>query len=990
MRLAVLMLVTFFASLQSRAQQQNYTAFTVNNGLPSNSVQPCVEDNKGFLWVSTDSGIARFDGKHFQLFTTKDGLPDNEVLNVVKEEGNGRIWVNCFKQGPAYFDEIKNRFINADIDTNLRKVGLGTSLMHLSALQDGGVMYINETGYYILKDKKVSYYSPYKNGLVIKVFDNATKIIWKREKITQRPGPLTYKLAFYQSNGKKITDSLTLGVYKSTDIVLPFFNGQRFYNTFPFQGKCYIYSSIQSSPIKFKSDSITMPEPCFHYGITATFINFYGFSGKIYVYDKKSLKLLFTTGGNYAPNSLLNDSKGNIWVSTIDKGLLLYKKTAIRHIKMPHGFENKNFFSIARLPNGTIMAGNFNGEVFESKGPEGNLHTVAKTPTEIYRIRKIIVSQNKVFTFSEKGTAVNFGKELSTNLGTFFYAKTAIKYNDSIILVGQVGALYKLNTITEKATRLSFNFKRVTALAKTVNGMVYYGSTDGLYRYSYAEKKAWNLTKNHSLFTERITDLCATPDGLLWGATSGKGIFAIKDDKLVFHITTATGLINNAIRSLVATVPGQLWVGTGDGISIVNYTLNKKDQPKIRNLSVNDGLTNNVINEMVYHNDIVYAATADGISVIPAKISIPQFNIPVYLIGISVNQRDTILSSAYRLKSYQRNIQMHFAGVELGGHFKNLQYTIDKFPNWITLDQNTLTIQLTSGKHTVQVRAVEVNGNISNKILTLKFDIETPFWRSVWFWITLAALTQIAVIYLVNRRLKKRKEARLAKEILSVQTASLEQQAFTSLMNPHFMFNALNSVQHYINVQDRQNANRYLSDFASLIRKNFEAAQQSFIPLEQEIENIKIYLRLEQMRFNERFAYDVSVADNLDMEEWMIPTMIVQPLLENALLHGLMPSSIDGKLAIGLKEQNGGLLITITDNGIGLANSAALKNTGSHKSRGMELIKKRIAALSRFGAHAITICMAPAFSGEKNPGNQTTLFIPRELYEAWQRAQQPE
>ena len=988
MRLAVLMLVTFFACLQCSAQQKNYTAFTVNNGLPSNYIQPCVEDNKGFLWVSTDSGIARFDGKYFQLFTTKDGLPDNEVLNVVKEEGNGRIWVNCFKQGPAYFDEIKNRFINADIDTNLRKVGLGTSLMYLSALQDGGVMYNNETGYYILKDKKVSHYSTYKDGLVIKEFDNAAKIIWKRAKITS--GKATYKLAFYQSTGTKFTESLTLGIYRATDIVLPVFNEGRFYNMFPFQGKCYIYSSIQSSPIKFKSDSIIAPEPCFHYGITATFINFYGFSGKIYVYDKKSLKLLFTTGGNYAPNSLLNDSKGNIWVSTIDKGLLLYKKTTIRHIKMPHDFENRNFFSIARLPNGTIMAGNFNGEVLKSKGPEVIVHTVAKTPTEIYRIRKIIVSQNKVFTFSEKGTTVNFRKEIHTNLGTFFYAKTAIKYNDSIILVGQVGALNKLNTITEKATRLSFIPKRVTALAKTVNGMVYYGSTDGLYKYSYAEKKAWNLTENDSLFNERITDLCATPDGLLWAATSGKGIFALKNDKLLYHFTTANGIINNAVRNITSAAPGQVWIGTGDGISVINYNLSGTKTYKIQNLSVNDGLTNNVINEMIYQNDTVYAATADGISVIPAKISISKFNIPVYLTGISVNQRDTILSSSYNLRSSQRNIQMHFAGVELGGHFRNLQYTLDKLQNWITLDQNTLAIQLSNGSHTVQVRAVDVNGYVSSKILTIKFNIKTPFWRSVWFWITLAALTQIAIIYLVNRRLKKRKEARLAKEILSVQTASLEQQAFTSLMNPHFMFNALNSVQHYINVQDRQNANRYLSDFASLIRKNFEAAQRSFIPLEQEIENIKIYLRLEQMRFNERFAYEVNVADNLEMEEWMIPTMIVQPLLENALLHGLMPSSIDGKLAIGLKEQNGGLLITITDNGIGLANSAALKNTESHKSRGMELIKKRIAALSRFGAHAITICMAPAFSGEKNPGNQTTLFIPHELYEAWQHAQQPE
>src|ERR1700733_9869898 len=120
MRHAAFSLLALFISFACTAQQPKYTAYTVNDGLPSNNVYRCIEDNKGFLWVATDAGIARFDGKHFQVFTTKDGLPDNEVLAVVKEN-NGRIWVNCFKQKPAWFDEVKNRFINAKEDSSLAK-----------------------------------------------------------------------------------------------------------------------------------------------------------------------------------------------------------------------------------------------------------------------------------------------------------------------------------------------------------------------------------------------------------------------------------------------------------------------------------------------------------------------------------------------------------------------------------------------------------------------------------------------------------------------------------------------------------------------------------------------------------------------------------------------------------------------------------------------------------------------------------------------------
>ena len=154
-RLAAFLLTIIIIPITAFTQNGGYTlfrSFTVEDGLPSNHIYNCVEDNQGFLWVATDAGIARFDGKHFQTFTTKDGLPDEDVLDVVKEN-NGRIWINCFKQGPAYFDEIKNRFIDAKQDTNLAKVK-GTKDIYLTALKEGGVMYWDEMGSYFFGNGK--------------------------------------------------------------------------------------------------------------------------------------------------------------------------------------------------------------------------------------------------------------------------------------------------------------------------------------------------------------------------------------------------------------------------------------------------------------------------------------------------------------------------------------------------------------------------------------------------------------------------------------------------------------------------------------------------------------------------------------------------------------------------------------------------------------------------------------------------------------------
>ena len=985
MRLAIFCLLDFLISIACAAQQSNYKAYTVNDGLPSNNVYRCIEDDKGFLWVATDAGIARFDGKHFQIFTTKNGLPDNEVLAVVKEK-NGRIWVNCFKQKPAYFDEIQNRFINAKEDSSLAKIPEGTGIMFFFPLQNGGMMFFNEKGSFIYRDGNLASFLQRKssNRFLINETREGFRLQYGNSYTTKDGKVKDFISKIYNAKSDTDVDSVVIRINSPSEYLVPSLNDGKFYLFKGTSGQCFIFSNLMDRHLRFNYDSVKIPEPFSNFEFTPYSFYMLGISGKVYLFDKKTLHKEAVLSGSFLPNSVYKDVRGNIWLSTIDKGLLVYKRKQFNVVEMPSGFNNNNFLSIAIKQNGTIMAGNFYGEVIETGKRKVVVKSIPKSGI-VSRQRKILVSQHKIFTFSENGIYRNYVKHIKT------YGKTAINFNDSIIIVGQSYGLSKLNTITERLTGLKGLGKRVTALSAGVDGTFYFGSTDGLYKFKYDENRTIPLTQNNPLLQERVTSLCNTPDQLLWVATAGSGLLVVKDDNVLLHITEKEGIINNATRSISAGKPGQVWLGTSGGISVIHYiSKDGKINYSIQNLSVNDGLTSNVINEMIYQNDTVYAATANGITVIPASISIPKFNIPVQLIHISINQRDTILSASYKLSFDQHNIQMEFAGIELGGHFRNLQYSLDKNANWIDLGENILTVDLNSGSHNVLVRAVDVNGNASNKILSIKFYIDTPFWKTIWFWLIIAFVMQLSIIVIVNRWLKKRREEKLKKEITGVQIAALEQQAFTSLMNPHFIFNALNSIQHYINVQDRQNANRYLSDFASLIRKNFEASQQSFIPLEQEIENIKIYLRLELMRFSNRFVYQIIIDEHLDIEDWMIPTMILQPLLENALLHGIMPSSIDGNLLIDIKEQDHCVMIVITDNGIGIINSLALKVTGNkHKSRGMELIEKRIAALSCFGSTPITISISPAFESEKNPGNKIVLLIPQNLHQAWLHAQQP-
>lgn len=559
-------------------------------------------------------------------------------------------------------------------------------------------------------------------------------------------------------------------------------------------------------------------------------------------------------------------------------------------------------------------------------------------------------------------------------------AKTAEIFSDSVILIGTHVGLFSLNPKTQENRKLVPNSFagafRITAIAKADENSFYFGSINGLHKYDFKTDQYVSLQNINPELKERISSLCFTKDNLLWISTASNKILVLGNDNSVVGSVE----INASVRDISEGKSGEMLISTSNGIQIIRYRSDgKKLHFETKNITKNDGLLSNDVKETTYQNGKIYVATSHGISVIPENFEIPKSEIPTYLTQIFVNQKELEIAENYRLKYGEQDLQMQFSGVDLNGNFSHFQYALDE-SDWVNLDGQMLTIQLSTGKHNLKIRAVDSNGNRSDKVLSLDFDVEIPFWQQIWFWVLLGVLAQIILYFIISRNLKRKKEAEL-------QRATLEQQAFTSLMNPHFMFNALNSIQHYINVQDRKSANRYLSDFASLIRKNFNAAQQSFIPLEEEIENIKIYLELEKMRFNDRFQYSIMEDDDLDISDWMIPTMILQPLLENALLHGIMPSNEQGEIQIRLAQQEQYLLITIIDDGIGIANSKALKTKNTHESKGMELIHKRIKALSNFGEKPVSITIEPAFDSITNPGTKITLLVPFSLYSGWYKAQ---
>lgn len=272
-------------------------------------------------------------------------------------------------------------------------------------------------------------------------------------------------------------------------------------------------------------------------------------------------------------------------------------------------------------------------------------------------------------------------------------------------------------------------------------------------------------------------------------------------------------------------------------------------------------------------------------------------------------------------------------------------------------EMHVLQVKMSDSLHSEAQRKAtlsrEYQYQYDKKEAQLKLDNERRIgWKNkVLFTVVFSAVLIVALLlfYVRNSRLKAK-----------LDRAELEQQQYRSQMNPHFIFNCLNSIQHYIVHSDVVAANRYLSKFASLMRTTLDNNKVEAIMLNDEINYLDSYLTLEQMRFENKFAYEIKYAPNVDPYAIEILPTIIQPFAENAILHGLCPLEKDGMLSIFFEKQGQQLICKIEDNGIGRAASQGIKNTSGkvHVSHGMDLVKKRLALAStlnkkKFGVEII-------------------------------------
>jgi len=251
---------------------------------------------------------------------------------------------------------------------------------------------------------------------------------------------------------------------------------------------------------------------------------------------------------------------------------------------------------------------------------------------------------------------------------------------------------------------------------------------------------------------------------------------------------------------------------------------------------------------------------------------------------------------------------------------------------------------LPPGEYEFQIRCFNKTNGEFGKTISHRFTIQKPWWATFWFIGLTILISTVAATFIIRQKIRKIKEEAEKKTQISKQIAELEMKALQSQMNPHFVFNSINSIQNFVLGNQTDDALKYLAHFSQLLRSVLNFASLKFISIAEELEFLDHYTQLEKMRFDHCFAIDYHIEDSINPKEVLIPPMVLQPIIENSIKHGLVYKNPQGKIIISFNQYDDILYCTISDNGIG-PELASQKQTKTHTSKALSIIRERLKIL---------------------------------------------
>lgn len=940
-RYIIFLLFCLVMSRSVNAQGLVIRNYNVKDGLANATVYSAVQDQEGFIWFATPTGASKFDGKRFRNYTKKDGLTDNDVIKLAAD-ARGRIWFFTNNGRLSYY--YRHIVHNAENDSSLAYTSRNHFMQY--AFQDRAlnIWFLNTAGRVLQYNGRQTTY---------KLGTKPTDVLWllsqdtifhplqdyfhlgsvkdstnRSQKIFLTPAYPVQDERFgprIRQNPVVIVGN-TLYSFTPQDII-PFFKGAEWGIT------------EEISCMSIEKDNLWIGTPRSLYFIKDFFKG-----------ERRINKLL----DNHFVTSILNDRDGNIWITTYGDGVyhIPFKNFYFAYLDNTNGLYSHSIYSVLKdRRNGLLYIG-ANAGMLNIMDPAGHIQRYALDSTG---------GRNSVLSVLPTPTTKN-SVVIATDNAIYEYAPGMRKPREALKLrnikdldVSESGTVRVVsrnrvvNGLDGRQIDLSGLETQVSSVACVTDTSYYLGTGNGLY-YSEGNHQPIPVQDDPRL-GQSIKDL-QWIDGFLWIGTSDQGIFVLKNNQVIRHFRmTPDNLVSDICQGLYYDGNSRLYVATNRGVSVIDT----RNRVLLRNYTSNDGLMSDDIRGLSHAGDTLFIATSNGLCYF-SRDHIPVDTVPptVYLNAIRYGDSG-YLPRAYFQHIYERGSSFE---VEFGAIAYDLpdlveyQYNFsnDTSSGWVTTMSNIVPYpKLLPGDYTLLIRARKYKSDWSRPV-ALRINILPQWYQEWWARGILVLLALMAILLILRYIINRVKGGEKRKTEYNRRIAELEAKALTNQMNPHFIFNSLNSVQHLILEKEEKQALNFLADFATLMRQMLNNSRKSYISLEDEVAFLTRYLELEKIRFANSFVYKFELSEELKEYTVYIPPMLIQPILENAIKHGLAPKNGSGHLVVRLEMHGDLLYCAVDDDGIGWehANSMKTGKLTKHESTALSVIKERLQIIKSF------------------------------------------
>lgn len=946
----------FFIAVPAFCQEFPMLHFTTEDGLPSNNIYQVYKDGKGFLWFGTDKGAARYDGVKFEVFTTFNGLPDNEVVSF-KEDKYGRLWLGTFNGELCYYKD--DTFHNAGNTPFLRLPIKSSHILMMSLQKDSSMVVVFSN-----------------SSIFLNIHHNQCDVI-NISRLTQNGayGPLIYRQKITSNRYRLVFANTTLIADTNAQIKQQFSMDTLNVTSARSESRGFVF--CQDEEYLFNNKNIYTPDmrvvqqfpPHFHeqnyvQGIYINNYTFYATNNGLFVND--TIHLL----KDQNVSSVTSDTYGNFWISTLSGGIYELRANFYGMMSFKNAYDGKIKYCCAQK--GHLFFATANNNLYHIAN--GKLNCLLNYASIKQRNYSIPVEPG--YLIDDNYAYYNFYNHDYLTMDNVFSGKNKVRYHDlydgikTVIRINDYIYIRRRNeilriknskddkTIKPQLIGIPTQGERIFGFAKDNENNIWYATVNSVYKitdtittlqpqfrkmsfksFEFLGNRLIGYTHDNQLFVCSNISSNITIDSVQTQDCIWDKFYPIDD----YHMLIST---NNYYRLLTVD----------EANNSRNFKVSIIRDPFIPNPA--DAVCLDKTNCYFFKNGQVTSMDINSL-LVPAPA--PR----LYFTTLKTGSQSCIIHDQVIIPfAESKNINISFATVAHSNAKVFYQYSVSKNnrDNWVDINGEDISlINSGFGSYKIKIRARTVSSDYCKPVEFTLF-IRRPFWATWWFIAFCICLIAIIVVVISRQRLIRALKKKDKEHANQVRFLKSEYKALNALMNPHFVFNTLNNVQGLINKNDKLAANEYLRIIADLIRQNMHNISKELIPLQKEIDLVNNYLLLEKLRFKDKLNYSIIIEKDLDLSDIMVPPLLIQPLVENSIKHGILPlQSSEGAIYINIYQRKNILHIEVRDNGIGI-DQAKQHAKSSHESFGLENIRKRIEQLSIIQNKQITF----DFSERKN------------------------